>query len=149
MNAMAAVPGVGQNLHDHVLLSVVFDLAKPVPFPRPISTPVGLFCKSNPGWLTPDLELIWMPTTFEISKSDESDGLMIVLALQRPLSRGSIRLASANPLDATLVDPNYFAAQSDLDRLVQGVRIARQVFASSAIAPLPKERSHSWNYGTN
>lgn len=85
---IAAVPGVGRNLHDHVLLSVVFDLAQPVPFPRPISTPVGLFCKSSTGWMTPDLELIWMPTTFEISKSDESDGLMIVLALQRPRFTG-------------------------------------------------------------
>lgn len=135
---IAAVPGVGRNLHDHVLLSVVFDLAQPVPFPRPISTPVGLFCKSSTGWMTPDLELIWMPTTFEISKSDESDGLMIVLALQRPLSRGNIRLASADPLDAPLIDPNYFAALSDLDRLVQGVRIAREIFASIALAPWVK-----------
>lgn len=63
---------------------------------------------------------------------------MIVLALQRPLSRGNIRLASADPLDAPLVDPNYFAALSDLDRLVQGVRIAREIFASIAIAPWVK-----------
>lgn len=135
---VAPVPGVGQNLHDHVLLSVVFDLAQPAPFPRPISTPVGLFCKSNSGWMTPDLELIWMPTTFELSKSEESDGLMIVLALQRPLSRGTIRLASTNPLDAPLVDPNYFAALSDLERLVQGVRIAREIFATKALAPWVK-----------
>lgn len=131
---VAAVPGVGRNLHDHVLLPVVFDLARSVPFPRPISTPAGLFCKSSSGWMTPDLELIWMPTTFEISKSDESDGLMIVLALQRPLSRGTLRLASAKPLDTPLVDPNYFASVSDLDRLVQGVRIAREIFASIALA---------------
>lgn len=135
---IAAVPGVGQNLHDHVLLSIVFDLAQSVPFPRPVSTPVGLFCKSSSGWMTPDLELIWMPTTFELSKSEESDGLMIVLALQRPLSRGTIRLASANPLDAPLVDPNYFAASSDLERLVQGVRIAREIFATKALAPWVK-----------
>lgn len=135
---IADVPGVGQNLHDHVLLSVVFDLAQTVPFPRPISTPVGLFCKSSSGWMTPDLELIWMPTTFELSKSEESDGLMIVLALQRPLSRGTIRLASTNPLDAPLVDPNYFAALSDLERLVQGVRIAREIFATKALAPWVK-----------
>lgn len=130
---VAAVPGVGRNLHDHLLLPVVFNLAQRVPFPRPIATPAGLFCKSSSGWMTPDLELIWMPTTFEQTKSDESDGLMIVLALQRPLSRGTLRLASANPLDAPLIDPNYLAAVSDLDRMIQGVRIAREIFASTAL----------------
>src|SRR5205807_6076664 len=53
----------------------------------------------------------------------------------RPLSRGSIRLASARAEDPPLVDPNYLGAQADLDRLVQGVELAREIFAASPFKP--------------
>lgn len=52
----------------------------------------------------------------------------------RPASRGWIRLASADPLAPPLVNPNYLGDSSDLARMVQAIRIAREIFATKAFA---------------
>ena len=54
----------------------------------------------------------------------------------RPLSRGYVRLSSADPLVKPRVNPNYLAAKSDRDRLVQGVKLAREIFATKAFSEL-------------
>jgi len=57
----------------------------------------------------------------------------------RPESRGSVRLASANPLDAPLIDQNYLAAESDRRLAREAVRVAREVFAQKAFDALRGE----------
>ena len=52
----------------------------------------------------------------------------------RPLSRGWVRLSSADPLVKPRVNPNYLAAKSDRDRLVQAVKLAREIFATRAFS---------------
>lgn len=53
----------------------------------------------------------------------------------RPRSRGSIRLRSADPSAAPIIDPNYFADPHDLAMSVQGVKMMREIMAQSAFAP--------------
>jgi choline dehydrogenase len=55
------------------------------------------------------------------------------------MSRGWIRLASKNPLDKPLVNPNYLSVDSDLERLVQGVKLARQIFGTRAFSSWVKQ----------
>ncbi len=55
------------------------------------------------------------------------------------MSRGWIRLASKNPLDKPLVNPNYLGVESDLERLVQAVKIARQIFGTQAFSSWVKQ----------
>ena len=56
--------------------------------------------------------------------------------LQRPESRGEIRLRSADPIEAPMIDPRYFASDPsgiDLATMVEGVRISRRIAAQSPL----------------
>jgi choline dehydrogenase-like flavoprotein len=52
----------------------------------------------------------------------------------RPKSRGSVRLASADPFAAPLIDPNFLAERDDLDRLVRGFKLMRGILTQPALA---------------
>jgi choline dehydrogenase-like flavoprotein len=58
----------------------------------------------------------------------------IIVILGKPRSRGSVRLASADPKRPARIDPRYFEEREDLQTMVQGVRIARQLGASAGLA---------------
>jgi choline dehydrogenase len=58
----------------------------------------------------------------------------IVIILGKPLSRGSLRLRSANPADQAVLDPRYLSAPEDLEAMRRGVALARQVAAAPALA---------------
>jgi choline dehydrogenase len=57
----------------------------------------------------------------------------------RPRSRGSVKLGSGNPRAAALIDPTYLSEPADLDLLVEGVSLAREIGAGAAFAD---RRSH-------
>lgn len=61
-------------------------------------------------------------------------GVQIDINLERPYSSGTVRLASANPLDYPLIDPNYLSDSRDMDVLVQGVKAMREVMEQKQIA---------------
>jgi len=52
----------------------------------------------------------------------------------QPKSRGSVRLASADPFAAPAIDPNFLAEQEDVDRLVRGLKLVRAILAQPALA---------------
>lgn len=132
---VAEVPGVGENFHNHVLTGVISETARPVPPPHENLSESALFCKSDPGWVGPDLQLGFVHVSFNIIIGQSHPNAVSILpGVVRPLSRGWIRLASKNPLDKPLVNPNYLSADADLERLVQGVKIARQIFATRAFS---------------
>jgi len=58
------------------------------------------------------------------------------VCLLHPDSRGSLRLASPDPLAAPLIDPAFFSAPGDLDRLVTGVKLMRRILGQPALAGL-------------
>ncbi|XP_067133170.1 glucose dehydrogenase [FAD, quinone]-like [Centruroides vittatus] len=53
--------------------------------------------------------------------------------LQRPKSKGEVRLNSANPYDHPIIDPNYFSHPDDLKVLVEGTKICLDLFSTSAM----------------
>lgn len=59
----------------------------------------------------------------------------IAYCLFRPRTRGTVRLASANPFVAPLIDPDYFADPQDLVALVQGMVTGFQYVESPYLAP--------------
>lgn len=66
-------------------------------------------------------------------------GITAHCVLQRPKSRGEIRLRSADPTEHPAIDPRYFASDetgTDLATLVEGVRINRRILAQSPIREL-------------
>jgi choline dehydrogenase len=55
--------------------------------------------------------------------------------LLQPDSRGRVSLSSANPADPPVIDPAYLTAEADLPRLLAGIRMAEQLFATEALRP--------------
>lgn len=62
-------------------------------------------------------------------------GISCHVAVLRPLSRGTVRLRSADPRDPPRIDPNYLAADADVETLLAGVKKAREIMESAPLAP--------------
>ena len=60
------------------------------------------------------------------------------LRVPRPLSRGTVRLASADPFIHPLIDPNYFAEEYDRAMSIGGLRLAREIMAQPAFRLYPR-----------
>jgi choline dehydrogenase len=65
--------------------------------------------------------------------------VVILPGVVQPKSRGTIRLASADPGDLPLVNPNYLGDPADLERLADGVELARQIFATKPMSDFVKQ----------
>ncbi|MCG7519783.1 GMC family oxidoreductase [Ruegeria sp. Ofav3-42] len=61
-------------------------------------------------------------------------GVQIDINQERPKSLGTVRLNSVNPVEYPRIDPNYFADKRDLDELVRGVKVMREVMTQPQIA---------------
>lgn len=132
---VAEVPGVGENFHNHVLVGVINEALQQVPPPHQNLSESALFCKSEPGWIGPDLQIAFVHVPFNIIVGQgHPNSISILPGVVRPLSRGWIRLASKDPLEHPLVHPNYLGVDSDLERLMQATKLARQIFATHAFS---------------
>ena len=58
----------------------------------------------------------------------------IILILGKPKSRGTLRLKSTNVREQALIDPAYYSDPEDLETMVKGVRVAREIGASTGLA---------------
>src|SRR5436305_4592973 len=65
----------------------------------------------------------------------KQNGYSLHVCTLRPESKGTIRLASKDPLAHPLIDANYLAERKDLDTLIDGVKMGREIFAQSGLDP--------------
>ncbi|MES2936980.1 MAG: choline dehydrogenase [Pseudomonadota bacterium] len=98
----------------------------------------GGFIRSDASEPIPDLQL-----HFVIGKLVNhgrstvfGHGYSCHVCLLRPQSRGSVRLASADPFAAPRIDPNFLAEHGDVERLVRGFRRMRELLSQPALASL-------------
>jgi choline dehydrogenase-like flavoprotein len=63
----------------------------------------------------------------------ENDGVTLNTAYLRPKSRGSVRIASADPATPPLIDPNYWAEPEDRRAAMNGLRLARELMRQTAL----------------
>jgi choline dehydrogenase len=133
---VADLPGVGENLQDHARAAVVYEPAQPVPAGvNNHGEAIGLV-RSDPALDSPDLQILLVDIAMVApGLSGPGNGYSIVPALMRPFSRGTVRLASARPGDAPVVEPGYLSDPRDLDTLVTGIGIAREIGQAKALAP--------------
>ena len=61
------------------------------------------------------------------SSTPKGHAFSLLPTLLYPASRGEIKLRSGNPADAPAINPRYFSAPEDLDLLVEGVKLAREI----------------------
>ncbi|MFG2846939.1 GMC family oxidoreductase [Kitasatospora sp. NPDC048296] len=136
----AALPGVGENFHNHVLTAVMSESRTPVPAARQNLSEAALFLASEPGLPAPDLQLAFVHTSFDPEATrGHPDTVSVLPGVVRPASRGWVRLARADALARPLVNPNYLGDHSDLERLVRGVELAREIIGTSAFSPWHKQ----------
>jgi choline dehydrogenase len=125
---VADLPGVGENFHNHVLTGIIGKTTQPVPPPNQNMSESCLFCKSDASLTAPDLQISFVHVPFDIIIGQENpNSVSIIPGVVRPLSRGWVRLAKDDPFAHPLVNPNYLAERSDLERLVQSVKIGREI----------------------
>ena len=140
VSPLADLPGVGENFHNHVLTGVINECAQQVPMGNQNLSEAALFLQSEPGWMGPDLQIAFVHVPFNIIIGQgHPNSVSILPGVVRPMSRGWIRLGSGDPLHAPLINPNYLSAESDVERLVYGVKLARDIFATKAFSTWIKQ----------
>ena len=158
-----ALPGVGRNFHDHVDVVQVVDAPRlkdmfgvsPTGIARVAKAilewrrhrsgllttnfaEAGGFIRSRPEEAIPDLQLHFVVGKLvdHGRKTALGHGYSCHVCLLRPLSRGSVTLASRDPFAAPLIDPNFFADPDDMARMIRGFRRMREILAQPALAGL-------------
>ncbi len=160
------LPGVGQNLQDHLLAGSVYHthrkdtLDSLQRFPHSLRhllqyllrkrgmltsniAESGGFLRSLPHLPAPDLQWHFSPGYFlrhGFDNPDSGNGFGLGTTLIYPYSRGAVRLASADPRDAILIDPKYLSDERDLDTLVRGHHITEHLLAQAAFRPYRQQR---------
>lgn len=129
------LPGVGENFHNHVLVGLIAETKDSVPPGRQNLSEAALFTGSRPGTLAPDIQVSFVHVPFDIIVGAQYPNAVSLLpGVVRPTSRGWIKLADGDPTSAPLVHPNYLGDPADMDRLVDAVGLARDIFATSAFS---------------
>jgi choline dehydrogenase len=136
----ANLPGVGDNLHDHIQVSIAYDtfIGHPVSDWSNLGE-AGGFVTLLSDSSAPDIQLSFAPMKDLNNASRLGYGFTIGPALTRPRSRGRLTLASADPHAHPRIDPAYLSDPADLDLLVDGVRLARDIAATDPLASLRSE----------
>ncbi|MGW4247055.1 GMC family oxidoreductase [Nocardia sp. NPDC004722] len=161
---VAADLPVGDNLHDHLFVPMSFAMPTAVRRSAPgyfARAFVRESLRNNSTWLArsvfeavaflrtpyggeaPDLQLHVLPWGYPGPNQDAPirhvpdprRSLTVLVTMIYPRSRGTVRLTSADPTAAPAIDPNYLAEQNDLDTLVHGMELTREVMAAKSIGP--------------
>ncbi|NML04946.1 GMC family oxidoreductase N-terminal domain-containing protein [Sphingomonas sp. G-3-2-10] len=154
------LPGVGENLQDHLQIRCAYRVAG-VPtlnaragswlgkarigleylFARsgPMSmapSQLGLFARSDPRFATPNLEYHVQPLSLAAfgGALDPFPAFTASVCNLRPLSRGSVRIDSADPDHAPRIRPNYLSNEEDVRVAVEAVKLTRRIVARPALA---------------
>lgn len=134
IESVANIPGVGQNLHDHLLVSVIFEAKQPIPPPKANLLEAQLFWKSRPNMLVPDLQPLFMGLPYYSPGYEGPENAFTLCAgLIRPVSRGEVKLNSSNPEEAPHLDPNYLGEQADYDALYEAVKLCQKLGYTKAM----------------
>ena len=152
------IPGVGQNLQDHVVAPLRYRCDKPVSIKRQLNFvgraklgvewllfkkglgtssffEVGAFFNSGDapeGF--PNLQHEFLPflADFRDGRVELADGFQYYVSQMRPYSRGHIRLKSANPRDYPAIQFNYLSDPRDLAEMLNGIKLTREMAHQAA-----------------
>jgi len=154
------LPGVGANYHDHLAVAVLMEMKNSESYgiswraaPRGVmnlfeyalfrSGPLASnvfeatgFIRTLPELARPDVQVV-----FQAARRNRNafpfplgHGFAISIVGLYPQSRGSVRLASSDPAAAPLVDPQLLSHPDDVDTMLRGLKIGRQVSRAASFA---------------
>jgi choline dehydrogenase len=153
--------GVGENLQDHLQARVIFEATRPITTNDDLKSwwgvmkmgleyaltrggPMaiginqgGIFARALAGAATPDVQfhVATLSSDMAGSPTHTFSGFTMSVCQLRPESRGHVRIRSMDPLEAPAMQPNYLSTENDRSTLVAGIRLARQLAATRALAP--------------
>ena len=139
IEVVADIPGVGANLQDHPMLLMSYASPEQLAISGYNNGEMYAAIRSELAGAYPDLHLfpILLPLAPTSLRPPET-GFALVAAVMAPDSRGSVRLATADPLAAPVIDQGFLTEGRDLDRLEAGVAIARRAAAGDAFDAIRK-----------
>jgi choline dehydrogenase len=147
------LPGVGENLQDHLSVGVSYFCTQPVSLNGvetvanllnfvirkngPLTSNIaeaGAFVKTRTDLRECDLQLLFAPVHYVDHGFTKPGGHGFSLGgiLLNPKSRGRITLRSGNPLEAPAIDAAYLSDPADLAPLIEGVKLVRRIADSKA-----------------
>lgn len=149
-------PAVGENLQDHLIAGLAPAAAGGTLYKAEAPGQLVSYVLRRRGMLTsnvaeaygffrtsqaegaadlPDIEIIFAaaPYVGEGLVPLPAEGLTLGAILLRPRARGSIRLASADPTHAPIIDPKYLSAPEDVAALTEGLAECEALLATAAL----------------
>jgi choline dehydrogenase len=160
INVAADLPGVGQNLQDHIEVSLLSELKSALSYDKykkwrwqfaaglqyflfnsgPVTANIvegGAFWKTRFSNDRPDAQYCFMPGAGIDEGVDGvpgGNGCTLNICQTRPKSVGFIALRSGNPIDLPRIAPNYLQEQIDVDTMAEAVQFGRHIMRQSALA---------------
>jgi choline dehydrogenase len=136
VTAVVDLPGVGRNLHDHLLVSNIYEAKEPLSPGMNNLLEAQLYSRSSGcDGAAPDLQPLFIHVPYPADGYPVPEhGYTIAPGLVAPKARGTLRLASADPTDPPLVDPNVLGEHADLEAMVDAVEMSRDIGSSAAFA---------------
>ncbi len=154
------LPGVGQNLQDHLEIYVQMECLPPVSIykyynffgkayvgARWLFTRTGLgasnqfeaggFIRSSSGVEHPDLQYHFFPMAirYDGKSPNNAHGFQVHVGPMRSQSKGWVKLRSTDPDDAPRICFNYMSKTQDWEEFRAAVRLTREIFQQQSFAP--------------
>ena len=156
------LPGVGENLQDHLQYRLIYELNQPIStnvelsslFGKmkigldwllfrggPLSIGInqgGLFTKVMDSSLTPDIQFHMATLSADMAGGNVHPfpGFTMSVCQLRPESRGHVRIQSADPLVPPKMVANYLATEHDRNTSVEAVKFARKIAQTEPLKSL-------------
>lgn len=159
------LPGVGQNLQDHLELYVQHACTQPITLYKYTTQPsmvlsgmqwflnhdwgvcrsahleAGGFIRSEAGVRHPDIQYHFLPSQVidHGRKNPELHAYQAHVGPMRPTSKGYLKLRSNSPTEHPLIQPNLLSTERDRWEMRQAVKLTREIFAQDAFKPFRGE----------
>jgi choline dehydrogenase len=137
------LPGVGENLQDHLCFPSVYEYRHEMPA-RGNGIEATVYATSELGRSSPDILVCQGEFPFcspEIARQGMPEhGWSLFSGLAQPKSRGRVRLRSAEPTDPVVVQLNALSEPDDLRVARAAVELSREIGAAEAFRALSRRQ---------
>ncbi|MHC2000122.1 GMC family oxidoreductase [Methylobacterium sp. CM6241] len=138
------LPGVGQNLQDHVSFGCIWNYEEPIA-PRNSGSEATLYWKSRPELDAPDVLFCQVefpvPSERTSARGVPAHGWTMFAGLAHPASRGRLRLTSADPSVPMAIEANMMSEPADMATALRCVDLCRQLGNAHAFRPFVRNEA--------